>query len=554
MTQPVNTSPIERMMRFIVSPSPIPDDLENIESLSGYGTKLLKEYVSSALATSMLPETLILGHYLHIPPAPHRTPFRVPVIARQDVASKALAAFAYFRNPDRPKHLSLMERVLRNKQDGLTFVISSSKKQAEPVLSEYIHVQLSIPVEAEASAIDLAGELLKGLNPERVYESSNGSWCIYSESDVGAIFNSYRVAAQFADSVDPHFETTEKGRKLLEGLFGGKISDYFRRIVRMVQVGTVMFCIPKLYPHDQQFRDVGSVFGGGGCAFILSAPPDSQTLDNLYVFSHKMCSVASNIYDVARVVSDKRTKKEHEELLKGIAHSLGNTISKKITTNTPTDMVQRLLKLEELTIEAASMLVVNPEIPDTILWSQAGFDGESVGTTIRKAISDFDFELNIDDEILDGRLVDSKLAAIVAELGRNLEKRRAPDRKSGLIVIRRNLSSEACVDIEVSTTCSHSDAQNIYQRMRGVSKFRGINWIYTLASKMFESNASQVAWSFAYLNSDSSEASETRPQGHTGWKVIGPASIFDEDAMVRKQLRMTFMAQRLKAIVQEAQS
>src|SRR5215213_870390 len=482
MTLPVNTSPIERMMRFIVSPSPIPDDLENIESLSGYGNKLLKEYVSSALATSMLPETLILGHYLHIPPAPHRTPFRVPVIARQDVASKALAAFAYFRNPDRPKHLSPMERVLRNKQDGLTFVISSSKNQAEPVLSDYIHVQLSIPVQAEAPAIDLTGEILKGLNPERVYESSNGSWCIYSESDVGAIFNSFRAAAQSADSVDPHFETTEKGRKLLEGLFGGKISDYFRRIVRMVQVGTVMFCIPKLYPHDQQYREVSSVFGGGGCAFILSAPPDSQTLDNLYVFSHKICSVASNIYDVARVVSDKRTKKEHEELLKGIAHSLGNTISKKITTNTPTDMVQRLLKLEELTIEAASMLVVNPETPDTILWSQAGFDGEPVGTTIRKAISDFDFELNIDDEILDGLAVDSKLAAIVAELGRNLEKRRAPDRKSGLIVIRRNLSSEACVDIEVSTTCSHSDAQNIYQRMRGVSKFRGINWIYTLAS------------------------------------------------------------------------
>jgi hypothetical protein len=540
-----------KLFKLLAAPSPLPESSESDINLSRYGERLLKQYIGGALESSLMPPSTLLSHYLHIPPPPNETPFEVPVIVKKNAASAVLGSFMEFRNPNRHKHLSLTERVTRTKQNGVIVVMSSNRSGARTDLCRHVHIHLKGLSDFDVPGIPVS--YLEGVKSDDI--GAAGEWSLYSQVGVDQIFSRYQTTKVEKPSRRVSYEVTGDDEAFLKELFvtteGDYINEYLFRVAPVIKTATVVFCIPKLY-NEPDFADaeLAKEIGAGACVFYLDDEPDGNTLENLYVISHKLCGVASNIYDVARIISEKKVRKDSIDILGCIHHSLKNTLSKGIPSNSTPEMVGRILKLEEITISAASALTDMHEQNHPLDWATDGFEEEPLGTTIGSALSDHFFTLEINDDVLRDRAVDPRLAVIIIELGRNLSKRAPREPSRGEISVTLNPHNDRTVDVEMFTTCSLQEARTLYENLQTHTELRGISWIVKLASRMLDRPRGMVSWTFGYSNADIKEEIEKHQLTMKDCHVTGPSSIFVSSAVPKtEKLDMHFRAQGLSAIL-----
>jgi hypothetical protein len=541
-----------KLLKLLTAPSPLPESSVTDLDISKYAEKLLKRYIGDAIEDSndsLVPHSVLLAHYIHVPPPPSETPFEVPVIVKKKNASPVLGSFVQFTNPNRHPHLSLTERVTRKKQEGLVVVISSSNSEAKTTLCRHIHVLVKGLDDVIVPSISKS--VLSKFEPEDI--GFDEGWSMYSGKDIEEIVKDRRVNA--TSLVQVTHETSDNGEKFLKKLFTiddeDYTNEYFIRVAPVVKTANVVFCFPKLYELDSESKSLSREIGGGGCAFYIDEDLDSDTLDNLYLISHKLCSVASNIYDVARVVSEKKTRKDYADMVGIIRHSLENSMVKGvITASTPPEILRRLLRLEVITVSAASTLGGDHGLKDKLSWKTGGIDKETVGKTIEVALSHQGFKLEIKDETIQEFDVDPRLAVIVIELGRNLRKHFETGGANASILLKLGSQNKKTIDIELLTECIHDDARAIYNRLISSSLPRGVNWINNLASKMLSDSDGCVRWSFNFMDTTKKEASSVVTYKKDAWCIDGPASVFDGDIVVDldRKMKMTFKAESLAAI------
>jgi hypothetical protein len=540
-----------KLFRLLAAPSPLPDYTDSDVNLSRYAEKLLKQYIGRALEESLVPPTTLLAHYLHIPPLPSETPFEVPVIVRNDAASRVLGSFMEFRNPNRHKHLSLTEMVTRTDQSGVIVVMSSDQRRVRTSLCRHVHIQIkdldAVPVPV-VPATFLSGIKADGFG-------SNSEWSLYSQIDVDHIFSHYEKTKIEPPSYRVSYKASTEDERFFRNLFfvgtDNYTDEYISRVAPVVKVAKVVFCIPKLFSDPSHPGEGASAeIGAGACVFYIGEEPGIKTLETLYLITHKLCTVASGVYDIARVISEKKKRRDHIEIIGTIRHSLVNTISKGITSDTKPDTVRRHLALELVTVSAALASGGDQSVINEVPWSTGGLDDESVGETIEKALSNRHFNLKIDDAGVRGHKVDPRLVVILIELARNLKKCHTTGGPEALISIIRNETSSRDVNVELSTKSKSSDAIGIFKRLNNFSQCRGVNWVAVMASKMFSTTESYVSWSFSYDGNDGDDVI-LKKTGMSRCYVEGPARIFSGDADHKPGgvLTMNFKAHALAAIL-----
>lgn len=541
-----------KLLKLLTSPSPLPESSLTELDISKFAEKLLKRYIGDTIDGSvdpLVPRSMLLAHYIHVPPPPNETPFEVPVIVKKNTASPVLGSFVQFTKPNRPPHLSLTEQVTRHKQEGVVVVMSARSSKAQTTLCRHIHIL----VEGLDNVIvpSVSNGVLSKCEPKDI--GFENEWSLYSGNDIEEIVKASRMSTH--SSVPITYSTSADGEKFLKKLFTIDDKDYteeyFIRVAPVVKTTSVVFCLPKLYELDSESKNLSKEMGGGGCAFYIDEDIDSTTLDNLYLISHKLCSVASNIYDVARVVSEKKTRTDYADMVGIIRHSLENSIRKGvITANTPPDILRRLLRLEVITVSAASTLGGDYGLKEKLSWKTGGIDKETVGKTIENALSHHAFKLEIKDETIQEFDVDPRLAVIVIELARNLRKHYKTGGTNASILLRLNSQNKKTVDVELSTECVHDDAHAIYNRIKSPYLPRGVNWVNSLAKKMLIGSERGIKWSFHFIDATKKESSSILTHKIDDCSIEGPASVFDGDIAVERErkLKMTFKAESLAAI------
>lgn len=550
-----------KFYKLLTAPSPLPESSESDIQLSRYGERLLKQYIGAALKESLIPASTLLAHYLHIPPPPNETPFEVPVIVKAEAASRVLGSFMEFRNPSRHRHLSLTEKVTRTNQEGVIIVMSSSlmTDKADPDLCKHVHIHLKDLDNFSAPLVP--DSVLEMVQADNIDDA--GVWRLYSHENVDDIFQAHQRAKVEEPSRKVNYAgASDEDMTFIRSLFVSNDADYtdeyMFRVAPVIKIATVVFCVPKLYGEaDLRDQELANEIGAGACVFYLDEDPDVATLENLYVISHKLCSVASNIYDIARIISEKKFRKDSTDVLGSIYHSLNGTTTKGISLNSPPATIGRILSLERVTVGAAAALISVPGENHPLKWANSGFGGESLGITIGAALSNYLFTLTIKDEGVRDCVVDPRLAVIIIELGRNLNEK-APRRPSSAeITIKRNPNNSRAVDVEVITSCALVQAQRLYQNIhnsanspqRRPTKLRGTGLIFKLAHMLLDRSGGEVSWTFAYSNENIGEENKKHSLGHYCF-VSGPASIFDPDSIHKtEKMEMRFRAQRLISIM-----
>lgn len=542
----------ELLKKLLCAPYPPPQNFDDESFFENFSDELLKKFGGSNLPhsggePSLLPPSLLLAQYLHIPPEPKITTFNSPILVRRDRAEQCLASFAHFRK-HRPTHLSLIENTIKTGKDGSVFIFSKQN----------FDEQNSIGVrQASLQILNLDDyknqsflNNLEGIFPEAL----NTEWYFYSSNNIRNLFSTFNPAP--SGSLYEPFEfkykiPTQEGTHLLELIFGDNLQSYLPRIAQMVRLGCVVFCIPKIYsrqhPTEKRFEELG----GGGCAFIIKEEINKGIIENLYVLSHKLCSTASSVYDISRVASTELAAKRIHDMVRCINHSLKNAITKEIPLNVTSDGVKRILLLEKITINAAVSIndIDNSEY-GRIDWKVPELRGESIGRTVEQVLSDENFQLKVIDDSLIGRQVDARFPVIIIELGRNLAKRQPVGGPLAKILVVRNKENPRFATIKVTTKCSYVDAWKLYLRLSSSDDFRGIKFIATLAEGMIEDDGGSVSWTFVptEINAQKNVEIISKKIGKT--VVNAPASVFSEISPKQSDLlEMTFVAKDLASIL-----
>jgi hypothetical protein len=438
--------------------------------------------------------------------------------------------------------------------------MSSSSGVDKSELCNHVHIHLKDLDDFRAPMVPVP--ILKMVEADAIDDA--GEWRLYSHEGVDQIFQAHQMTkVEAALRTVNYVGRSDEDVTFLRSLFMTEDADYtdeyMFRVAPVIKIATVVFCVPKLYAEtDLRNEELANEIGAGACVFYMGGDPDVPTLENLYVLSHKLCSVASNIYDIARIISEKKFRKDSIEVLSSIYHSLNGTTTKGISLNDTPEKIGRILSLERVTVGAAAALISVPGENQPLVWANSGFDGESLGTTISQALSNYSFRLVINDEGVRGYNVDPRLAVIIIELGRNLSQKAPRQPSSAEISIKPNQNNRKAVDVEVITSCTLLHAQKLYQNISSSTssllqshptKLRGTGLIVKLAHMMLDRPDGKVSWTFTYRTDNINEEIQPHFLGSYCF-VAGPASVFNQGSTHKKEkMEMHFKAQGLISII-----
>ncbi|HVX91032.1 MAG TPA: hypothetical protein VHC20_05415 [Candidatus Paceibacterota bacterium] len=257
-------------------------------------------------------------------------------------------------------------------------------------------------------------------------------------------------------------------------------TDYRDRVSVLLRMGAIVLCAPQSF-YIADGHPKNGIFDSGLTVLLSDdEAPSSADLARIYAVSHNISVFIASTYGLANMLAHESQMLASRNIVSMISHSLKNTLTKA-----PRDKQQfeRLVRLEMIKLDAASVLFDSSvSHAKTILWDSAGFGSESVAATIKGGLFEGSDAIALSMQLLDGKRVDARFAALVIELCSNLRKHS----RSGSVAVSVGKETTRRIDMHISGAASEKHVEELFSHLqsnkaleRGKS-LRGWNFILML--------------------------------------------------------------------------
>lgn len=306
-----------RWFEFLIEPLPIPRDQIDVGKLIEYEKKQVRFLIETALQNKLLAlSSPSLIQFIHVIPDNLKIDFGVTTAARDDSDIKNRIALTTWHGGfvhEKKGNISFFKNALDTLVNKGKISVFSRKPKPENKIDFADFLYAHIDVKPEKPFIK--DELLVRDDFNSI---ENTEYKFLSEE---VFYNKVQYAAEKSLAVVGADKISN--REIdddLEAIIGKPlIADYVKHIAPLTHYGQVVLCAPLLYRFDDDA--VNKRLGGGGCLFLLDDSCDLSNellLQELYLLSHKICSLVLVTLDVASVSAKEEVQIVTEKAIQNI--------------------------------------------------------------------------------------------------------------------------------------------------------------------------------------------------------------------------------------------
>lgn len=286
---------------FLLSPLPLGEARRSLDNIQQEGNRQLRYVLELAARTGVLPQTVGLAQFLHIRPETKTVDLEVPTLVRSDMASALLFASAIQGASVKGTKVSFFQRAVPRYmygRRGLLCTVSQASSY-RPRLSHtdtssvHLHsIWAPVPGENIAAAIS-------ALRRDKV---GGTKWDYVRGNDVAQLFSENLLMQNCRDDRSDEVDTLF--RDLMKQGEKNDLDLYLTHISPATSLGSVVLCVPNMFMSADgshpSHRPMEKAAGGGGMMFIVEEPLDDDLCQTLYYISHRVCSLATAIWDMVQ--------------------------------------------------------------------------------------------------------------------------------------------------------------------------------------------------------------------------------------------------------------
>lgn len=292
-------------LRFLTLPQPMPPGNPDLESFQALQKEKLRDLIGEALSTRLLQPEPLLIQFVHIQPDAGRPYFGITTVGKNQQQLPILVAYTGLHlRYVQEKGISFFKNAATLMEGRGIVALFSTKASPDVQLanSDFVSVQVS----------DCSLYQVNALPDPTDFEDVPNASGYRSFSD--AAYQKF-IADLTTTGATPKEPRTIHCDTRVEDLIGGENkAQYFAHLAPLLVHHHLVCCAPALYDHGAEKR--GNQSGAGGCVFLIPVDQklSSSNLEDYYLFTHKLCTMAAMIPEIAAAISQTEVQSFSEEL------------------------------------------------------------------------------------------------------------------------------------------------------------------------------------------------------------------------------------------------
>jgi hypothetical protein len=493
-------------------PLELPEEIGRLEDLPLWAPQLAAKYLKKCFEASYLPNTVLLVLHAVVSPDLFGLDLHSPLLLptrNAGLTDQLVRRFVYVSLANQLHRASFHQRIVREFYGkhgaALLFISGNSRPDLKPPCVHLL--QLAYKAEwpphlwADLDSVALPQDT-NGTPDKGWFEFATQRYSSNWDQVVGRDFAFHpKVTHRVSHPIDCDLsEKSEFKVKVEQAL--AEDHDYLRRVGCLLPLGNVLLVSPRPVHVLGRRRTLQKQLGFSGLTLVLS--PDAEITVELIRRCHLVADRLNSLLNTAVSVGARSRGAGAEDAFQMITHSFGNAVS-YVPAEAP--QATRVLLVEDQVVRAARLLFTHgkPQKDDSLEFSERWV------TWMADACCKQGQELNFDPGPLPGSRIESRLFALLLELGRNCVKHSSANPKHGTMMVSRQAGSDHC-RITTNNSCDYRCPRDLLEKARMMDGKRlrteGLDFILWLTWSLAGRNASVVFKVSEFEQDDPAEALE----------------------------------------------
>lgn len=468
-------------------PLELTEEIRRLEDLPLWAPKLAASYLKTCFEAGYLPDSVLLALHAVVSPELHGLDLQSPLLWRKhssDLNERLLRRFVYVSLANKLHKASFHQRIVRDfhgKHGAALLFLKGKRKNLEPPC---VHL-LQITYEAEWPPHVWEDLDKVKLNPE-ANGPRNEPWL---EFRIEQHKNAWSEVVERTFPFDPNVrhsvwhpsdcEPSEKSEfKAKVEMALAEDHAYLRRVGCLLPFGSVLLVSPRPVHVRGKRSPLQTQLGFSGLTMVISH--DAEITTDLIRRCHLVADRLNSLLSTAISVGSRCRSAGAEDAFQMITHSFGNAVS-FVPPEAP--QATRVLLVEDQIVRAARLLFTHSEPLDEDCLTL----NEQWMRSLRDACCKPKQVLDFHPGPLAGARIESRLFAILVELGRNCVKHSSENPKRGTMTVSRQSESGRC-RIATSNSCDYRCPRDLLDKARAMDGKRlrteGLDFILWLTRSM----------------------------------------------------------------------